>query len=143
MDTKVGRAASTGGHRRPLHEDIDTPSEPDNLSGLADDDDSEGAGPAGDTGGGPPSLAGALREDIGEQVDFRDRFDEDLYNDREDHPAQGNTADVAMGEQRFGSEADAYTEYAWRRPGDHHRGEESAVGQARDPSDIASEDEKP
>lgn len=75
-----------------------------------------------------------------EQAEFREQFDEDLYTDREDRPAQGNTADVAM-EHRFGSDAEAYAEYAWRRPGDHHRGDESAVGQARDPSDIADEDE--
>lgn len=143
MIPKAGRASSTGGHRRPLHEDTGNPPEPDRLPGFADDDD--GDGPANGLGGERSALAGGgpLRDDIGEQEDFRDRFDEDLYNDREDHPAQGNTADFAMGEQRFGSEADAYTEYAWRRPGDHHRGEESAVGQARDPSDIASEDEKP
>ena len=86
-----------------------------------------------------------LRDDLdegGEQAEFREQFDEDLYNDREDRPAQGNTADVAM-EHRFGSDADAYAEYAWRRPGDHHRGDESAVGQARDPADIADEDESP
>lgn len=140
MDTKVGRASSPGGHRRPPREEGDIPREPGRLPALADDDDD---GAAADAGGESAALAGGalLHEDIGEQVDFRDRFDEDLYNDREDHPAQGNTADVAMGEQRFGSEADAYTEYAWRRPGDHHRGEESSVGQARDPSDIAAEDE--
>lgn len=82
-----------------------------------------------------------FQEAVGEQAEFRERFDEDLYTDREDRPAQGNTADVAMGEQRFGSEAEAYTEYAYRRAGDHHQGDESAVGQARDPADIADDDE--
>lgn len=92
----------------------------------------------------PPYLAeGDFQEVVGEQAEFRERFDEDLYTDREDRPAQGNTADVAMGDHRFGSDADAYTEYAWRRPGDHHRGDESSVGQARDPADIADEDESP
>lgn len=86
---------------------------------------------------------GEFQEVVGEQAEFRERFDEDLYTDREDRPAQGNTADVAMGDHRFGSEADAYAEYAWRRPGDHHRGDESSVGQARDPADIADEDERP
>lgn len=84
----------------------------------------------------------ALREPAGEQAEFREQFDEDLYTDREDRPAQGNTADVAMGEQRFGSEAEAYTEYAYRRPGDHHQGDGSAVGQARDPADIAADDDQ-
>lgn len=92
----------------------------------------------------PPYLAeGDFEQGVGEQAEFRERFDEDLYTDREDRPAQGNTADVAMGDHRFGSDADAYTEYAWRRPGDHHRGDESSVGQARDPADIADEDERP
>lgn len=92
----------------------------------------------------PHYLApGDFQEIVDEQAEFRERFDEDLYTDREDRPAQGNTADVAMGDHRFGSDADAYTEYAWRRPGDHHRGDESSVGQARDPADIADEDERP
>lgn len=78
----------------------------------------------------------SLRESADEQVEFREHFDEDLYNDREEAPAQGNTADVAMGEQRFGSDAEAYAEYAHRRPG-----EDSAVGQSRDPADIADEDD--
>lgn len=96
--------------------------------------------------GDEPSLPLAGREAgqaiPGEQAEFREQFDEDLYNDREDRPAQGNTADVAMGDHRFGSEADAYSEYAWRRPGGHHSGDASSVGQARDPADVADEDER-
>lgn len=89
----------------------------------------------------PPRLASDdYREAANEQDDFREHFDEDLYTDREERPAQGNTADVAMGEQRFGSDADAYAEYAWRRSGDHHHGEESAVGQSRDPADSRGDD---
>lgn len=83
-----------------------------------------------------------LQEAAGEQAEFLEQFDEDLYTDREDRPAQGNTADVAMGEQRFGSEAEAYTEYAFRRAGDHRRGDESAVGQARDPADTPDDDKR-
>lgn len=76
-----------------------------------------------------------LHESPDEQAEFREQFDEDLYTDREDRPAQGNTADVAM-EHRFGSEADAYAEYAWRRPGGHHQADGTAVGQSRDPADT-------
>lgn len=83
-----------------------------------------------------------FQEDFGEQVSFRERFDEDMYNDRGDHPAQGNTADVAMGDQRFVSDAEAYTEYAYRRAGDHRSGDESSVGQSRDPSDVSEEDDE-
>ena len=79
-----------------------------------------------------------FQEDFGEQKDFLEQFDEDLYNDREDPPAQGNTADVAMGDRRFGSDGEAYAEYAHRRPG-----EDSSVGVSRDPADIADEDEQP
>lgn len=116
--------------------------DPDDLLGDAGDD---GRGSDERPRDEPPPFIGrgAFPDDVGEQAEFREQFDEDLYNDREDRPAQGNTADVAMGDHRFGSEADAYTEYAWRRPGDHHRGDESAVGQARDPADIADEDERP
>lgn len=118
-------------------------SEEDRLLGVGEDNgaDFESADP------GERELRSALftrdgfHEAAGEQAEFREQFDEDLYTDREDRPAQGNTADVAMGEQRFGSEAEAYTEYAYRRPGDHRQGDESAVGQARDPADIADDDE--
>lgn len=101
-----------------------------------------------DTGGSEESVRPVigqegLPENPGEQAEFREQFDEDLYNDREDRPAQGNTADVAMGDHRFGSEAEAYREYAWRRPGDHHGSDASAVGQARDPADVADDDERP
>lgn len=88
--------------------------------------------------GGPYAAPGArtgFHESPDEQADFREQFDEDLYTDREDRPAQGNTADVAMA-HRFGSEADAYAEYAWRRPGDHHQADGNAVGQSRDPADT-------
>lgn len=85
----------------------------------------------------PFITQGEFQENFGEQVDFREQFDEDLYNDREEAPVQGNTSDIAM-DHRFGSDAEAYTEYAQRRPGDS-----SSVGQARDPSDVAEEDERP
>lgn len=84
-----------------------------------------------------PFTPGELQEEAGAQADFREQFDEDLYTDREDPPAQGNTADVAMGERRFGSDGEAYAEYAHRRPG-----EESSVGVSRDPADIAAEDDE-
>lgn len=84
-----------------------------------------------------PFTPGEFQEEAGAQADFREQFDEDLYSDREDPPAQGNTADVAMGERRFGSDGEAYAEYAHRRPG-----EESSVGVSRDPADIAAEDDE-
>lgn len=84
-----------------------------------------------------PFTPGEHQEEAGAQADFREQFDEDLYTDREDPPAQGNTADVAMGERRFGSDGEAYAEYAHRRPG-----EESSVGVSRDPADIAAEDDE-
>lgn len=95
----------------------------------------ESAGPDAST---PALVTNDFPEDVDAQKDFLDQFDEDLYNDREDPPAQGNTADVAMGERRFGSDGEAYTEYAHRRPG-----EDSSVGMSRDPADIADEDEQP
>jgi hypothetical protein len=129
------------GHPRRRH--INPEDEPAPERPVADDDSAD-AGDSDELQGGPGRLR--LRDEFpeasGEQAEFREQFDEDLYNDREDRPAQGNTADVAM-EHRFGSDAEAYAEYAWRRPGDHHRGDESAVGQARDPADIADEDESP
>lgn len=108
------------------------------------DDDTGQEPEAGEREPRSPLLTPDARpESAGEQAEFREQFDEDLYTDREDRPAQGNTADVAMGEQRFGSEAEAYTEYAYRRPGDHRQGDGSAVGQARDPADIAADDDQP
>ncbi|MDF3030657.1 MAG: hypothetical protein K0R03_1215 [Moraxellaceae bacterium] len=86
----------------------------------------------------PFIVQSEFQEGVGEQKDFLEQFDEDLYNDREDPPAQGNTADVAMGDRRFGSDGEAYAEYAHRRPG-----EDSSVGMSRDPADIADEDEQP
>lgn len=83
-----------------------------------------------------PIAQRPFQEEIGEQADFREKFDEDLYNDREEAPVQGNTADVAMGDHRFGSDAEAYAEYAHRRPG-----EDSSVGQSRDLADISDEDD--
>lgn len=83
-----------------------------------------------------PLAQRPFQEEVGEQADFREQFDEDLYNDREEAPVQGNTADVAMGDHRFGSDAEAYAEYAHRRPG-----EDSSVGQSRDLSDISNEDD--
>lgn len=125
--TAPGRQADEA--EAPLGSDAERRDDGFEVDDTLDSADDASSLPAADTrtGGG------------GEQADFRDRFDEDLYNDREDRPAQGNTADVAMGEHRFGSEADAYAEYAWRRPGDHHRGDESAVGQSRDPADSRDE----
>lgn len=103
------------------------------------DDDSDDAAGAYDAQAAINAENADLRERSDEQSEFREQFDEDLYTDREDRPAQGNTADVAM-EHRFGSDADAYTEYAWRRPGDHHQSDGAAVGQSRDPADSAGED---
>jgi hypothetical protein len=82
----------------------------------------------------PLSPGKGFRDDAGEKAEFLDQFDEDLYTDREDPPTQGNTADVAMGEGRFGSDGEAYAEYAHRRPG-----EDSSVGMSRDPADIAAD----
>lgn len=124
------------------HRDATHHAAPDRKRPAVDEDDRDGDGDFGDerrdearpfTARGEPPAGS-------EQADFREQFDEDLFTDREDRPAQGNTADVAM-EHRFGSDASAYAEYAWRRSGDHHHGDASAVGQARDPADIADEDE--
>lgn len=109
----------------------------DNLLDDVDEDDGRSWESGGRDEATPLISQSDFQEDFGEQVDFREQFDEDLYNDREEPPVQGNTADVAMGDHRFGSDAEAYTEYAYRRPGD-----ESAVGQSRDPADIAAEEEE-
>lgn len=122
--------------------------EPDRLVDATDADDDADSdsdlNPDSIERNGPPRLLAPdeFPEGIDDQAAFRDQFDEDLYNDREDRPAQGNTADVAMGDHRFGSDAAAYSEYAWRRAGDHHRGDESAVGQSRDPSDSAGDERR-
>lgn len=139
MDIGDGRDDSAARARRDEQDD-----EPiRDLLDEVDDDDGRSFG-SGARDEPPPFItAGEFQEGVGEQADFREQFDEDLYNDREDRPAQGNTADVAMGDHRFGSDAAAYGEYAYRRAGDHHRGDESAVGQARDPSDGGGEDERP
>lgn len=129
------------GHDHPRRGIPDDASEPAGTRPPGSDEGTEDEA-ADAPGEAPLRLRDDLAEAGGEQAEFREQFDEDLYNDREDRPAQGNTADVAM-EHRFGSDADAYSEYAWRRPGDHHRGDESAVGQSRDPADIADEDDSP
>lgn len=111
---------------------------------LFDENDAGGAWDSSAPENSPPYDArNGFHEDSDEQSEFREQFDEDLYNDRKDPPTQGNTADVAMGEGRFGSDGEAYAEYAHRRPG-----EDSSVGVARDPADIADtdltdEDEQP
>lgn len=131
---------------RTLREDRGDPGDGDQDLPLDPGDEEDGADfDAGGASEARRTLLGqeGFPENPDAQSEFREQFDEDLYNDREDRPAQGNTADVAMGDQRFGSEADAYSEYAWRRPGDHHSGDASAVGQARDPADISDEDERP
>lgn len=140
MERAANQPPPAGDNPRPAEGEPPVPSLQDHDEDDASDDDSSMATASARDNQLPFTPAGSFRGDAGEQAEFRERFDEDLFNDREDHPAQGNTADVAMGEQRFGSDADAYTEYAWRRPGDHHRGEESAVGQARDPADVADDD---
>lgn len=145
MDREDRPTDSRGNAVRPLPDELREPRHGE-LDRLVDTDDEDaGTDVAGSARDVRLSLIeqGGLPENPGEQEEFREQFDEDLYNDREDRPAQGNTADVAMGDQRFGSEADAYSEYAWRRPGDHHSGDASSVGQARDPADISGEDERP
>lgn len=121
--------------RRRVQEDDNPPdpSPPEDDTGNPGAADLAGSGPA------DPERPDAFPASGDEQAEFLEQYDEDLYTDREERPAQGNTADVALG-HRFGSDAEAYAEYAWRRPGAPHRGDASAVGQSRDPSDIADED---
>jgi hypothetical protein len=122
--------------RRMRHEQSDEPiREQDELLDEVDEDYGRSWESGGRDEPRPFVAQSEFQEEFGEQAEFREHFDEDLYNDREEAPVQGNTADVAMGEQRFGSDAEAYTEYAHRRPG-----EDSAVGQSRDLSDISNED---
>ncbi|MDF2447280.1 MAG: hypothetical protein K0S46_2516 [Moraxellaceae bacterium] len=132
----TGKADAHAIPRRPPQAgpDADVSSDPDEFLDDAGEDDDRSL-----ASGAPRALIaeGNLQERTGEQADFREQFDEDLYNDRAEAPVQGNTADVAMGDHRFGSDAEAYTEYAHRRPG-----EDSAVGQSRDPADIADEDDE-
>ena len=144
MDREDRQADSRGDAMRPPREERRDPRIRDQepLLDTGDEDDGTGIGNGARDARRALGEQGEFQANPGEQAEFREQFDEDLYTDREDRPAQGNTADVAMGEQRFGSEADAYSEYAWRRPGDHHSGDASSVGQARDPADISDEDER-
>lgn len=129
----------TGAQReRPSRMDTGALRAPDHDR-LRDDEDRDDETGAVDEQAAFDAASADLRERGDEQSEFREQFDEDLYTDREDRPAQGNTADVAM-EHRFGSDADAYSEYAWRRPGDHHERDGAAVGQSRDPTDSVGED---
>lgn len=71
----------------------------DEKGELPRDDDNGQVSENGDAAGhAPRSPLFSLderQEAVGEQEEFRQQFDEDLYIDREDKPAQSNTAGIA------------------------------------------------